>query len=297
LTETPFDLLLGIKSGVVMQLSAVFAYVALFAQATLSAPAAAASSEAADGPLQAVKPWVLDYADSQCAAGRDYGDPEKPITLIIRPVPMGETYELQLIRKNAGPSSAEEGAGSVDFGAGPIAGSVLHFGSVADKLDIFQFRMATAQIQQARSASKVTFRTAHRPDATFSLTSMAALLSGLEECNKDLRRYWNVDNKTGINVTKPAGGDVRRIFTDSDYPDDALLETKEGTAQFLLFIDTGGKVAACNVLKPSGVALLDAMGCQVIRKRAKFAPARDAGGKPVRDSYVTPPVAWRISGY
>jgi hypothetical protein len=37
------------------------------------------------------------------------------------------------------------------------------------------------------------------------------------------------------------------------------------------------------------------MGCQVIRKRAKFTPARDAAGKPVRDSYVTPPVAWRLA--
>jgi hypothetical protein len=32
----------------------------------------------------------------------------------------------------------------------------------------------------------------------------------------------------------------------------------------------------------------------VIRHRAKFTPARGKDGKPVRSSYVTPPVVWRM---
>ena len=265
--------------------------------ATFCVSFSVATATRADPVLQPVKPWVLDYAESQCAAGRDFGDPEKPITLIIRPMPMGDAYELQLIRKKLGPAFAEEDKGSVDFGKGPITASVLHFGSIADKLDIFQFRITNEQMEQARTASMVTFRNAHGPDASFSLTSMPALLNRLAACNSDLQRYWNIDQKGATKTPQPASGDVRRVFTSDDYPGDALRADKEGTAQFLLLIDTSGNIAACDVLKPSGVPLLDAMGCQVIRKRAKFSPARDAAGKPMRDSVVTPPVAWRISSF
>jgi TonB family protein len=277
-----------------MGLPGFCARIAFWIAATASAVSPAAPTDA-DPVLQPVEPWVLDYAEAQCAAGRDFGDAEKPITLVIRPVPMGDTYELQLIRKKVGPAFAEEDDGSVDFGSRPIAGPVLHFGSVADKLDIFQFRVTTAQMEQARSASGVAFRNAHGPDVSVALSSMPTLLTGLTECNKDLQRYWNVDNKGAVKAAQPARGDVRRVFTSDDYPDDAVRAYKEGTAQFLLLIDPSGTVAACYVLKPSGVPLLDAMGCQVIRKRAKFTPARDAAGKPVRDSYVTPPVAWRLA--
>jgi TonB family protein len=291
LTGKPIDLLFGLdRKGNVMRLPGLFASIGFVVEVILSTVASSAASEA---PLQPIRPWVLDYADAQCAAGRDYGDDERPVTLIIRPAVTGDAYELQLIRKTIGPAFAEEDSGSVDFGSGPVTGSVLHFGNVADKLDIYQFRITTAQMQQARPALQVTLRNAHGPDASFSLTSMPALLTGLDQCNNNLRRYWNVDKKT-VEIAEPARGDVRRVFND-DYPDDAVREGKEGTAQFLLLIDTSGKVAACNVLKPSGVPLLDVMGCQVIRERAKFKAARDAAGKPMRDSIITPPVVWRLA--
>ncbi len=253
-------------------------------------------STAVDGPLQPVKAWVLDYADAQCAAGRDYGDPQNPITLIVRPMPKGDTYELQLIRKTIGPALAEENEGSVDFGSGAMKVSALHYGSATDKLDIYQYRLSTAQMQSARTASVVTFHAAHAPDATLSLSSVPALLTGLDACRDDLQRYWNVDGRGIVKVAQPAHGDVRFVFKADDYPADAVQTLSEGVAQYLLFIDASGKVAACYVFKPSGVALLDAMGCQVLRKRAKFTPARDASGKAVRDSYLTPPVTWRLEG-
>jgi periplasmic protein TonB len=60
----------------------------------------------------------------------------------------------------------------------------------------------------------------------------------------------------------------------------------------ILLINEAGKVAGCDVLTPSGIPALDIMGCQVIRSRAKFTPAVDANGKPVRSTVVTPPIVW-----
>lgn len=62
----------------------------------------------------------------------------------------------------------------------------------------------------------------------------------------------------------------------------------------LLMIDEKGAVVDCVTVESSGVATLVAMGCQVIRERARFTPALDINGKPTRDTYLTPTLTWRI---
>ena len=79
-------------------------------------------------------------------------------------------------------------------------------------------------------------------------------------------------------------------------PQDALDANQTGSASYLLMIGRDGSVMDCVVNESSGVASLDAMGCQVIRERAKFKPAIDAAGKPTVDTYGTPPIRWMISG-
>jgi protein TonB len=64
--------------------------------------------------------------------------------------------------------------------------------------------------------------------------------------------------------------------------------------RFLVLVNETGGVAGCDVVLSSGNPLLDAMGCQVIRKRARFTPALDASGKPARDSVITPEVIWQM---
>lgn len=59
-------------------------------------------------------------------------------------------------------------------------------------------------------------------------------------------------------------------------------------------MDEKGAVAGCDVLTPSGVPALDAMGCEVIKEKAKFSPAMDSHGKGVRSVVTTPAVTWRV---
>ena len=64
--------------------------------------------------------------------------------------------------------------------------------------------------------------------------------------------------------------------------------------QFLVLVDQAGSVAGCDVVLLSGNPLLEGMGCQVIRKWARFTPALDLNGKAVRYSILTPPVIWTM---
>jgi protein TonB len=123
---------------------------------------------------------------------------------------------------------------------------------------------------------------------------MSALLTSLGECTKDLMRHWNFNGQAMGTIAVPSKGSIIGIFRDTDYPSEAMLNSQEGTVQFLLLVDEKGAVAGCHIEKPSGVPILDAAGCQVIRERLKLTPARDAQGRPVRSSLVTPPITWRL---
>ena len=246
-------------------------------------------------PLRPTTNWDLDYGEAHCTALRDYGTEASPITLAIRPSPNGESYEIVVGRKRYGPEFAEEYEGSVDFGNGPIKAWLLHYGAKGKKLSLDQFRISAQEMAAARTASSVTVHSSSGGNLTFSLANMPALLKGLEDCTADLKRYWNFAGPERAKIAVSAKGDIRGLFRSEDYPAEAMKNHQEGRVQFMLLINEQGKVAACHILQASGVPVLDGMGCQVIAERAKFTPALDAQGKPVRSATVTPVVVWKIA--
>jgi TonB family protein len=259
---------------------------------TVSQLAAAAASP--ERPLQPLHPWNINYGDTQCTAARDFGDVSNPIVLGIVPAPDGQSYELLVSRPRSGPDFATEMPGTVDFGRGPVKAWLLYYGVKGSSSSIYQYRISVAEMNQGRSAAAVKLDASGGQDFEFSLSSMPALLDGLQRCSADLHSYWNMDGEKVGSIATPAKGDVRRVFSADDYPGEALQNGQEGQAQYTLLIDEKGNVAACHVLKPSGVPILDAMGCQVIRQRAKFKPALDRNGKAMRSTVVTPPVSWAL---
>jgi hypothetical protein len=255
---------------------------------SISSTAAAAAS-----PLQPIRPWNLDYGETQCIAAREYGSPADPVSFAIRSAPNGETYELLMARNRPGPETAVEMEGTVDFGQGPINAWLLSYRAKKSDLAVHQYRITAAEMAQARSARSVTLSARGGADGTFALANMNELLAGLEECTADLKRHWNADGQKSGALATGAQGDVRNIFRLEDYPLEASSRDQQGSGRFLLLIDERGGVAGCQVLEAS-VPALDAMGCQVIRERAKFTPAVDRSGKPVRSIYVTPRITWQL---
>lgn len=267
----------------VLLLSAVLFY-------SLSAPAAGAQA------LEPVKPWVVHYEPTTCTAERAYGNANNPTFLALEPSAWGDTYDLLIATTGAGPHEAKELKGSVDFGQGPNKAWLLHYGlDQPTKLNFYRFRIAGAEMAQAKSAASATFHLDDHPDFSFSLAQIPDLLKTLAACTADLQHYWNMIDPEQKNIAAPAVGDVRAIFSSDDYPEEAWTRNQGGSVQFLLLVDEKGKVAQCSVLKPSGIPALDGMGCQVIRKRAEFKPALDHQGKPMRSSVTTPLVVWRMA--
>lgn len=264
-------------------------YVALTSAAVVLSCAAAFAE-----PLHATGKWDLDYGQTECTASRPYGTPADPITLAIRQSPNGESYEILVARRYRVSEPATEEQGSVDFGNGPIKAWALFYQTAGKTLDVHQLRISAAEMAQARSANSIALHISGSSDYLFEVALMPQLLDGLQACTRDLKRYWNMDGGKAGAIAKASRGDLRSIFSADDYPWEAISWGQEGKGDYLLLIDERGKVAGCQVLTPTSVPILDAMGCVVIEQRAKFTPAEDKDGKPVRSTYVTPPIKWEL---
>ena len=82
-------------------------------------------------------------------------------------------------------------------------------------------------------------------------------------------------------------------YTTDDYPAAALREGAQGKTTIRVDIDTGGRVAGCNVTSSSGNSALDDATCRVARRRGRYTPAKDQSGNPIAaaSSYT---VTWRV---
>ena len=99
-----------------------------------------------------------------------------------------------------------------------------------------------------------------------------------------------------IQSAQSARGDLRTLFSADDYPASAQSAGAEGTAQATLTIGPDGRVVGCNLSRSTGNGSLDSATCNILRRRAKFTPARDSNGQPTTDTVTTPPIVWRLEG-
>jgi len=93
-----------------------------------------------------------------------------------------------------------------------------------------------------------------------------------------------------------AKGDLRSLFSADDYPAAASAAEAQGTAQATLTIGPDGRVVGCNLIRSTGNGALDSATCNILRRRAKFTPARDSNGNATTDTVTTPPIVWRLEG-
>ena len=91
---------------------------------------------------------------------------------------------------------------------------------------------------------------------------------------------------------KPRGSFQSLMSTD-DYPPSALRNNEAGTVGFKLDVGTDGRVTNCTVTSSSGFADLDQTACRLLTKRARFTPAKDAGGAAIGDSFSSR-FTWQI---
>jgi len=241
-------------------------------------------------PLQPTGPWKVNYSAIQCVATRDYGSELRPLTLIFKPSFDGSIMHIDII--SSGFQLPHEVTVKMRFGSpDPKEVNALAFSDARTKMRVLSLSVPIVEFRMSIGANSLDIESSPTT-ASFALSQTGPVLAELDKCLSELQHYWGLSQGERPIYSVPARGDLRNIFTEKDYPAEAVHHGLEGSAQFLLLVDENGKVIGCDVVKPSGIPVFDAMGCAVMQERAKFSPARDANGKPMRSAVTTPPVVW-----
>lgn len=84
-----------------------------------------------------------------------------------------------------------------------------------------------------------------------------------------------------------------RWVTDSDYRTPWIRREWSGVAGFALTVDAKGKVSDCTITRSTGHTQMDEATCSLVKRRARFDPAKDSYGNPISGSYRSS-VNWRL---
>lgn len=95
-------------------------------------------------------------------------------------------------------------------------------------------------------------------------------------------------------ISPPTNPLLEPLFTADDYPWDAFKNGWKGEVVADLIVGRDGRVRQCSIFKASGYDSLDKRTCDVLIERARFAPARDANGNPVEDTFRAPVIKWKL---
>jgi periplasmic protein TonB len=87
-----------------------------------------------------------------------------------------------------------------------------------------------------------------------------------------------------VNQAAAAKGDPRTWITNDDYPPSAIREERQGVSAIAWTINEQGRAENCHVTESSGSPDLDDTACRLIIRRAKYTPAKDQGGQPIKQT-------------
>ena len=96
-------------------------------------------------------------------------------------------------------------------------------------------------------------------------------------------------------VSKAAGprGNPADWITNDDYPPSALRAEAEGRTSIAWEINAQGRVENCRVTSSSGNRDLDDAACRALSRKARYTPALDQAGNPIR-SRGSRSVVWKM---
>ena len=258
-----------------------------------------AASCLAGSPVDARVPtggWVVSFDDAQCLAFRDYGTKEAPIQLLLKTPPIGGVVQLAIARKGSDiPASQVKGTLAIDERP-PTKISMLAYSPKGTELRVYSMNLPAAEFALIRQAKTLGLQGGGL-DETLALSNMPAMLKAVDDCVIDLRRVFNVtDPETAERspLQRRTKARLGKLIKNEDYPRDAIDRHQGGRVKFALLVDEKGKVADCSVIETSGVAVLDAQSCALLKTRARFDPALGADGKPAKDA-VTAAIVWRMA--
>lgn len=284
---------------------------------------------AKDGPtvLEPIGPWQLDMAENNCRMARAFGTENDKTLLLLEQwdpsarlswtIAGGATKDFKSRRSAAFAFGPNGDADRIDFmpstfgdyGAAIRSSSSVVLdedGDASDDRDEREDRDYGAEPRglpqlDADAAEGITHLDIGKrtpDDVRLNLGDMKKPLEAMNVCMANLVEHWGFDVEEQRRVVQPPKPRnmqlvVREIIR--AYPSEAVGRSEQADFHVRVTVGADGDVKDCVLLNQTVATSFDQPRdpCYVFTRKAEFAPATDASGKPV-PSYFTTRVLYRI---
>lgn len=284
-----------------------------------------ASTASAREPLvlAPVKPWNLHYSENSCQLFRSFGDPANPTNMVFESLGPDSSMTM-MVFGGALASEAIQGMGKVSFV--PSTGRSFDEGKISKTTKGKQtaiywngvsllpeseenpkeetndrardmVRMIANRALEKRTAASVTAVQVTEPRARVTVLqtgSLGKVMEMMRECNREQMAGWGLDPAVQDKIVlsaKPTRP-LASLFSDKDYPQQAIRNGEDAVVSVRLIIGADGKVVRCTPLTPFTGAGFKEVVCARLSK-AVFEPAELADGTKVQ-SFTTTRIDFRI---
>lgn len=249
--------------------------------------------------------WEIGGGDDSCYMAMEYEGPGETLLLFIKYA----DGQIGSAISNYG-WSAEKGVGypisyvlnGVEFGGAEATGT-----SGSGRNGFISLFQPDFETHFRRGSTLHVYLKDERIDQ-LSLAGTAVALDALNRCLVEVRaeiaaikreqERWSHLPKDPFAQRKPPSeaqprGNQASWVTPGDYPSAALREGRSGRVGYSLQVGTDGRVTKCAITSSSGHDDLDTATCELLQRRARFAPAIGEDGNPIVGSW-TRTVNWTI---
>lgn len=277
--------------------------------AALVCLAASPARAADDAPviLEPSSQWVVNFAEDHCRLTRTFGGEGNRHVLFFEQSGPSAWFGFTV----AGPQLRRFGTAriKVRFGAHPVntgslayTGSVENFGSalIYSRLKFapddsrepdFGERLHSLPeigLAQAAMVSNVSVRQGKR-EIIFETGKLTEPVNVLNQCAQNLLISWKLDldrHRTATRLPVWTNGIEVAKKIQANYPESALQKGEQAILHMRAIIDETGKVAECATVKATIAESFNSVACNAM-KIARFEPALDQHGQPMRSFYIT----------
>lgn len=255
--------------------------------------------------LAPTTPWALDYADDSCQLVRTFGADDHTVTLGLTAYEPGGRFQLSavgaLTQTFRTPPTVKVAMGDLeefavrylqaDFGGtpgilitNPISVGPLPEGA-EERLRSLQPVESYSDPEFERLVTTIGFVDGFEREFVLQTGSMAPPLQALKECNAELITHWDIDVAAHENLSRiayPSSAPFRWLQWRT-YPREMRQPMM---INWRLIVDAEGNVAGCHVAGVEDDSEFSVETCEQLRDKARFDPALDADGEPVRSYFV-----------
>jgi hypothetical protein len=288
---------------------------ALAVAALVSAPLVAAKPEA--NVLKRTAKWEMKYDEDACTLATRFGEGADGVLLALSRTSPSHGFEMKLYG-NALRYSTLTMPIEVAFGAQlPVRLEAMSGTTstpektpiaIIDGLRLDGWRYPRQQVdpaitppaitpEQEAAISMITVKPVGRKAFQLATGPMGGPMKAMRACTDDLLRHWGFDPAVQTSLSRPAtpNGNPGTWLLSRDFPAGALNKGENGLVRFRLDVEANGDVSNCRILYRTNPDSFADLSCKLIKERARFTPALDSKGSPVKSFYINR-VRWLAAG-